>query len=114
MKKYDSLLVITYVFIIGTLFFIPFIGVNIISEISIINFNGWLYIIYLSVICSVFGYIGWYYALEKTDASKSAVYLNFIPLFAIILSFFYGEKITFFFIIGAILIMYGVYLTQKS
>lgn len=114
MKKYDSLLVITYVFIMGTLFFIPFIGANIISEISNINLNGWLYLIYLSVVCSVFGYIGWYFALEKTEASKSAVYLNFIPLFAIILSFFYGEKITIFFIIGAILIMYGVYLTQKS
>jgi len=114
MEKYDSLLAITYIFIIGTLFFIPFVGTNIITEISNINLNGWLYLIYLSVICSVFGYIGWYYALEKTEASKSAVYLNFIPLFAIILSFLNGEKITIFFILGAILIMYGVYLTQKS
>ena len=114
MKKYDSLLVITYIFIIGTLFFIPFLGANIISEISNINLNGWLYLLYLSIICSVFGYIGWYFALEKTEASKSAIYLNFIPLFAIILSFFYGEKITIFFILGAILIIYGVYLTQKS
>lgn len=114
MKKYDPLLVITYIFIMGTLFFVPFIGINIISEISNINLNDWLNLIYLSVVCSVFGYIGWYFALEKTEASKSAVYLNFIPLFAIILSFFYGEKITIFFIIGAILIMYGVYLTQKS
>ena len=114
MKKYNSLLVITYIFIMGTLFFLPFIGTGIIAEIGNVNLNGWLYIIYLSIICSVFGYIGWYFVLEKTEASKSAVYLNFIPLFAIMLSFFYGEKITIFFILGAILIIYGVYLTQKS
>jgi drug/metabolite transporter (DMT)-like permease len=114
MEKYNSLLVITYAFIIGTLCFLPFIGNSIIIEIRNVNFSGWLYIIYLSIICSVFGYIGWYYAIDKIEASKSAVYLNFIPLFAIILSFFYGEKITIFFILGAILIIYGVYLTQKN
>jgi drug/metabolite transporter (DMT)-like permease len=114
MKRYNSLLVITYVFILGTMFFLPFIGNSIINDIVNIDLNGWINILYLSIICSVFGYIGWYYALEKIEASKSAVYLNFIPLFAIILSFFYGEKITIFFIIGAILIIYGVYLTQKS
>ena len=114
MKKYNPLLVITYLFIIGTLFFLPFISTDIIAEIGNVNLNGWLYIIYLSIICSVFGYIGWYFILEKTEASKSAVYLNLIPLFGIILSFFYGEKITIFFILGAILIIYGVYLTQKN
>ncbi|MFE3845579.1 DMT family transporter [Thermoplasmatota archaeon] len=114
MKKYNSLLVITYIFIMGTLFFLPFISTDIIAEIGNVNFNGWLYIIYLSIICSVFGYIGWYFILEKTEVSKSAVYLNLIPLFGIILSFFYGEKITIFFILGAILIIYGVYLTQKN
>ena len=114
MKKYNPLLVITYIFIMGTLFFLPFISTDIIAEIGNVNLNGWLYIIYLSIICSVFGYIGWYFILEKTEASKSAVYLNLIPLFGIILSFFYGEKITIFFILGAILIIYGVYLTQKN
>jgi drug/metabolite transporter (DMT)-like permease len=114
MKKYDPLLVITYAFIIGTIALLPFIGTNIINEIRNVTLENWINILYLSIICSIFGYIGWYYALDKIEASKSAVYLNFIPFFAIILSFFYGEKIKIFFIIGAILIIYGVYLTQKS
>ena len=114
MKKYNPLLVITYAFIIVTIIFLPFVSTSIINDIGKVSLENWINIFYLSIVCSVFGYIGWYYALEKIEASKSAVYLNFIPFFAIILSFFYGEKITIFFILGALLIIYGVYLTQKS
>ena len=113
-KKYNPLMVITYAFIIGLIVLLPFVSKDILTEIGDVNLENWINILYLSIVCSVFGYIGWYYALEKIEASKSAVYLNLIPFFAIILSFFYGEKITFFFIIGAILIIYGVYLTQKN
>jgi drug/metabolite transporter (DMT)-like permease len=114
MEKYNPLLVLTYAFIIGTIILLPFVSTSIINDIINVNFENWINILYLSIVCSVFGYIGWYHALEKIEASKSAVYLNLIPFFAIILSFFYGEKITIFFILGTILIIYGVYLTQKS
>ena len=114
LKLYDNLTITTYAFCLGTLFFPPFV----LSDISIvfrtISVNGWLSILYLAVGCSLFGYIGWYYALQRTEASKAAVFLNFIPIFTIMMSYFLGEPITWFFLIGAILIIYGVYLTQKS
>ena len=69
---------------------------------------------YLAIPCSVFGYVGWYYSLKKSEASKAAVYLNLIPLFTITISIFMGKIPTIFFLFGAILIIYGVYLTQKS
>ena len=113
-SSYDTLTVTTYAFLLGTIFYIPFVIPNIFTSIQNVTSNGWLSILYLALFCSVFGYLGWYYALKKTDASKAAVYLNLIPLFTIIMSFFYGENITIFFLIGAILIIYGVYITQKS
>ena len=113
-EKYDSLTVVTYSFILGVLFYLPFIPNGFIGSLPNISFNSWIAILYLSVACAVFGYLGWYYALEKIEASKAAVFLTFIPLFAIILSFFYGEPLTIFFIIGAFLIMSGVYLTESS
>jgi drug/metabolite transporter (DMT)-like permease len=114
LQTYDALTVTTYAFGLGTLFYIPIIFTDIISTIGNLSVNGWLAIFYLAILCSAFGYIGWYYALKKIDASKAAVFLNLIPLFAIIMSFFLGEKISIIFLIGATLIIYGVYLTQKS
>jgi drug/metabolite transporter (DMT)-like permease len=114
LKKYDPLTITTYSFVLGTLFYIPLVIPNVFSNVQSLTFNGYFSIIFLALFCSVFGYIGWYYALKSTDASKAAVFLNFIPFFAIFMSFFYGEEITIFFILGAILIIYGVYLTQKN
>ena len=106
--------VTTYAFALGTLFYIPFVIPNIVPAIKKISINGWMAVLYLAIICSVFGYIGWYYALKKTEASKAAVFLNLIPLFTITMSLFLGETITVFFLLGGILIIYGVYLTQKG
>jgi drug/metabolite transporter (DMT)-like permease len=94
LKKYDALTVTAYAFGIGTFFYIPFVISDIVSIIQNISFNGWIAILYLAILCSVFGYIGWYYALKKTEASKAAVFLNFIPLFAIIMSFFFSKLIS--------------------
>jgi drug/metabolite transporter (DMT)-like permease len=114
LKKYDTIAVTTYSFILGTIFFLPVVIPGIFDVMGNISFNGWAAILYLALLCSVFGYVGWYYALKKTEASKAAVFLNLIPFFTIILSFFFGEQPTVPFVLGAILIIYGVYLTQKS
>jgi len=114
LKKYDTFTIITYAFILGAIFYIPLVFQNIFDVVQKISFNGWLAILYLAVLCTVFGYVSWYYALSKVEAARAAVFLNFIPLFAILLSFFIGEIPTILFLIGAILIIYGVYLTQRS
>ncbi len=114
LKKYDTFTVTTYAFALGTLFYIPIVISDIIPTIQKISFDGWMAVLYLAILCSVFGYIGWYYALKKTEASKAAVFLNLIPLFAIIMSFFLGETLSVLFLLGAILIIVGVYITQQS
>ena len=114
LDEYDPFTVTTYAFVLGTIFFLPLVLPDITNVIQTISVNGWMVILYLALICSVFGYVAWYYALSKSEAGKAAVFLNLIPLFTIVISFFTGEKPTFLFLIGAILIIYGVYLTQKS
>jgi drug/metabolite transporter (DMT)-like permease len=114
LKQYDMFTVTTYAFGLGPLFYLPFIYQDILPTLETISFNGWLAVLYLALFCSIFAYIGWYYALTKTEASKAAVFLNFIPLFAIVMSFFLGEPITIFFLFGASVIIHGVYLTQTS
>ncbi len=114
LKTYDMFTVTAYAFALGTLFYIPFVISDIITTLQTVTIGAWMAVLYLALACSVFGYIGWYYALKKTEASKAAVFLNLIPLFAITMSLFLGEVITVFFLFGATLIIFGVYITQKS
>jgi len=113
-KKYDPITVTTYAFILGSIFYLPIVYSDVVTIIKETDFNGWLAVLYLSLLCSVFGYIGWYYALEKIEATKASVFLTMIPPFAIALSFIFGERPTLFFIGGSILIIFGVYYTQSS
>ena len=113
LDKYDPFTVTTYAFVLGTIFFLPVVLPDITDVIQGVSFNGWMAVLYLALICSVFGYVAWYYALSRIEAGRAAVFLNLIPLFTIVISFFSGEIPTFTFLIGAILIIYGVYLAQK-
>ena len=112
LKTYDEFVITTYAFGFGTLFYIPFVIFHLSSVLQQTSLNGWLAVLYLALTCSLFGYLGWYYALKHIDASKAAVFLNLIPLFTILMSFFLGTSLTWFFLLGAALIVYGVYLAQ--
>ncbi len=110
----DSLVMTANAFLLGSIFFLPFVFSDIGHIVSNLTFTGILAVLYLGLFCSVFAYIAWYYALSKSEAAESAVFLNLIPLFTILLSFFIGEYPTFLFLIGAILIIGGVVLVQKA
>lgn len=112
LHTYDEFVITAYAFSLGTVFYLPFVVFHIGPVIQHTSLEGWLAILYLALICSLFGYLGWYYGLKHTDASKAAVFLNFIPLFTILMSFFLGTSLTWFFLLGAGLIIYGVWLAQ--
>lgn len=114
LQTYDEFVITAYAFGFGTLLYIPFVVSDLPFMFQQTSLNGWLAVLYLALSCSLFGYLGWYYALKHIDASKAAVYLNFIPLFTILLSFFLGASFSWFFLLGAGLIIYGVYLTQQT
>jgi drug/metabolite transporter (DMT)-like permease len=113
LKTYDEFVITTYAFGLGTLFYLPFVVLHLGPVLQQTSLNGWLAVLYLALICTLFGYLGWYYALKRIDASKAAVFLNLIPLFTILISFFLGTSLTWFFLLGAALILYGVYITQE-
>jgi drug/metabolite transporter (DMT)-like permease len=114
LETYDEFVIIMYAFVFGTIFYLPFVFLHIGSLIQRTSLDGWFAVLYLAFICSLFGYLGWYYALKNIEASKAAIFLNFIPFFTILMSFFLGAKLTWFFLLGAGLIFYGVYLTQRT
>ncbi len=114
LRTYDEYVITAYGFGLGTLFYLPFVFFHIGPVLQQTTVDGWIAVLYLALACSLFGYVGWNYGLKHTDASKAAVFLNLIPLFTILMSFFLGTSFTWLFLLGAGLIIYGVYLTQRT
>ncbi|MGA3288399.1 MAG: DMT family transporter [Bacteroidota bacterium] len=75
----------------------------------------WIGILYLGIGTSIIGYLLWYYALRRIDATRLAVFANGQPIVTSILSvIFLGTTITPQFIIGGIVTLAGVIITQRK
>ncbi|MFB0546400.1 MAG: EamA family transporter, partial [Anaerolineae bacterium] len=72
-------------------------------------------VLYLGIVASAITFFLWNYALSKMDASKASVFLFLGPVIVIIISWlFMGEVITIHTIIGSVLVLFGVYLTERQ
>jgi len=78
-------------------------------------FENWLQLFYLGVVTSGLGFGLWYYALTKYDAAKVSVFNNLQPVMTTILSFLLFSQVpTPLFVIGGMIALGGVILTQRG
>ncbi len=109
LSKYDPENLTANVFILGTIFLIPFALWEGIQSPMALHLTAISSIVYLSVLCSVFGYIVWYYVLEKRESSIVAAYVYLIPLFTAIMAYYIlHEEITILTAIGGALTITGI------
>jgi drug/metabolite transporter (DMT)-like permease len=116
MEKYDPLLVVSYVNVLGGLCLIPFsVAEHSISEITTMSLNAWLAILYLSVTCSLIGYFIWFYVIKQVGAAVTSTFLFGEPIITMLFAVsFVGERVNLFIIGGAALIFLGVYQVIKK
>ena len=118
-KKTFTLPLLTLVHILCT-FGLIFIFPQFIYEFSqgqIINFNINLFyiLIFLAIFPSIGSYYCWAGAVSIIGANRAGIFLSLIPLFSTIMAiFFYNEQFQFFHLIGAILIILGLFLSNKE
>lgn len=117
-NKYPSSLPLTfYAFTVGALTFFPLFLVEYLKNpgwLGNLNPAGIVGIIYGVLFSSLLAYVLYDWGLSKIDASESGIlnYLN--PLTAILIAVpIFGEKITWPFIIGALLVIAGILLTER-
>ena len=84
---------------------------------QIINFD--LNLVYTLIFLALFPSIGSYYcwagAVSIIGANRAGIFLSLIPLFSTIMAiFFYNEQFRFFHLIGSILIILGLFLSNKE
>ncbi len=114
--KYGALRTTSLSMTLGAAMFFP---VGLFSAISFpygeLTSSHWMGILYLAFGTSVVGYFLWYYALGKIETSKVAVFTNGQPIVATIMALiFLDYTITASFVIGGIIAVTGVMITQRG
>ncbi len=115
-EKYGAFRITAYSLASGTVLYFPFGLYRLIAaDMSKVNTYGWLSILYIAIITSVIGYSIWYWLLKYMEASKASVLVNVQPIVAGILGYYLlGETISLPFVIGGIIILSGVTVTQQA
>jgi len=85
------------------------------GQIIDLNINLFFILIFLALFPSIGSYYCWAGAVSIIGANRAGIFLSLIPLFSTIMAiFFYNEKFQFFHLIGAILIILGLFLSNKE
>jgi drug/metabolite transporter (DMT)-like permease len=111
-----SAVTVTYLtIIIGTLPFLAAAGRPFFAALASFSPMHWIALAHLTVLCTLVGFWIWFAALKSMPATSvsSFVYLN-PPFAALFGSLFFHEAITGFFIFGAAVVLFGLYLAQSN
>jgi drug/metabolite transporter (DMT)-like permease len=104
--------------IIGAIWMIPVSGVELVTRsypLGAISPKAWLAIAFLGITCSFLAPLLYFVALKYSQAQKVGVYMYAIPpLTYIFAGLFLNEPIGPNLLIGSLLVMGGVYLTERG
>jgi drug/metabolite transporter (DMT)-like permease len=85
------------------------------SELARLSAAGWSSLLFLGVACSGLGYLFWYGALERIEATRVAALLYLEPLVTLAAAFFLlGERVGLATAVGGLVVMGGVALVQAG
>jgi len=77
--------------------------------------TAWAAVIYLGAACNFLAVLLYFTALQKTESQKVGVYLYSIPpMTAVAAAMFLGEPITLGLVVGTVLVIAGVALTERG
>ncbi len=113
--KYSAKTLITYTTLIGTAALVPFtIGEIKNSQGFALSWLGWVNLLYLGGLASVYGYLAWYRALTRLPSLTVGSYLYFRPLLTgIIAALLLNEAVGVCEVAGGALILGGTYLAAR-
>lgn len=104
--------VMTSGWLLTTIFLIAGPGI---SEIALLESDGWIGILFLGIACSGLAYIGWYGALQVLPASQAGAFIYLEPLVTVIVSAaILSEPVGVASVLGGVTILAGVWLVNRT
>ncbi len=116
MRKLPFIEVTAISTILGTIYLIPFAllesgNKNLLSY----PLSAWASVLYMSIFATFFAFSVWYKGVERFGAAKTSIFVNLVPVFGAAASFvFLHEKIVSSAIIGGVLVIIGVLITNRA
>ncbi len=116
MRDVQPVSAVTYACLVGSAALLPPALVEgMAGNLGSYSLAAWLSIVYLGFFGTCLGFIWYYEGIKEIGPSKAGVFINFVPISAVIMSFFLlGESIDASLLIGAALVLSGIYLTNRS
>ncbi len=116
MQRLSPMASVCYSAIAGTLMlFFPALAHGLFSNIPSYGLMDWANLFYLGFFGTVLGFFWYYEGIQEIGPMKAGVFINFVPVSAIVLSYFIlNEPVTKEILTGAILVIAGVYLINSS
>jgi drug/metabolite transporter (DMT)-like permease len=113
--KYHPLTVLNYVFIIGTIGFLPFYFLTPHADVTAIPLPAVGAILFLAIFCSIVAYLVYNVALDSMDVSRVALFIYFVPLSTIVLAWLMlGESLTLASGLGGLLVLAGMWIAERK
>ena len=114
-NKYGALKVSTFAFTVGSIFYIPLFIYDLPNfTLAHLTYVGIIGYIFLTVIVAYLAYFAWYYIMKTVQLSRLTTMSNISPLITVLFSIiFLGDIVSFYFIIGAILTIIGVFVMHR-
>lgn len=115
LRRLPPTLAMAYLMLLGGIVILPLTIPQTLSDWSHLTFDSWLAILFLGIFCSGLGYLIWYDALAKIDASQLSSLSYIQPLITLLIAaILLGETITPAIVLGGAVILVGVYLVNRS
>ncbi len=116
MRGLSPLTAVTYSALAGTLFLAPAaLAQGVLTRIFSYGLEAWASIIFLAVFGTVLGFIWYYQSINEIGAVKSGVFINFVPLFAMLFGLLLlDEPVTLTLLQGAALVITGAWITNHG
>ena len=75
----------------------------------------WICIVYLGIFATGLAYFWYYQAISAIGASRAGIFINTVPVFAVGMGFLLlGEPVHFSLLTGGLMVVTGVYLTNRN
>jgi len=117
-RKLSAVELTASVTFMGTLYMLPLGWIEMSRSsfsLASITLEGWAAVAFLGVTCSFLATLLYVLALERTESQKVGVYLYTIPPMTYIVAALYlKETIGLSLLLGSVIVMAGVYLTEKG
>ncbi len=116
MKKLDPLMAVCWSCFFGMLLLMPAALASGFSvDLAACRPVDWFCVVFLGVLATGFAYYWYYKAILTIGPSRAGVFINLVPVFAIVMAYFLlGERIHLSLLAGGLMVVSGVYLHNRA